>query len=194
MNPSSALERPPLFGRSRRLWGGGQQMHSSTHRSRLATSVFVRASPAHQPHGAGSIWCTPSSNLTSKITPSWLPCVRRPSPPCACTRGTNFTMSARSPAQESPSTCLRAVPNAKFRPRQPQVRHAARSIRMGGAAAFGAHQCVLAAGPRAISSTRRDEPGLLGYLLVLDDVLVHPTLLHLFAIRLDTFWDCSPCS
>ena len=59
---------------------------------------------------------------------------------------------------------------------------------------FLAHQCVLAAGPRAISSTRRDEPGLLGYLLVLDDVLVHPTLLHLFAIRLDTFWDCSPCS
>ena len=152
----------PLWQVSTSLGGRPQQMHSSTHRSRLATSVFVRASPAHQPHGAGSIWCTPSSNLTSKITPSWLPCVRRPSPPCACTRGTNFTMSARSPAQESPSTCLRAVPNAKFRPRQPQVRHAARSVRMGGAPAFGAHQCVLAAGPRAISSTRRDEPGLLG--------------------------------
>ena len=71
--------------------------------------------------------------------------------------------------------------------------HAAQSIRMGGAA-FGAHQCVLAAGPRATSSTRRDEPGLLGYLLVLDDVLVHPALLHVFALRLDTFWDCMPCS
>ena len=36
-------------------------------------------------------------------------------------------MSARSPAQESPSICLRNFPNAKFRPQQPQVRHAARS-------------------------------------------------------------------
>ena len=39
MSPSSTLERPPLFGRSRRLWGGGQQMYSSTHKSRLATRV-----------------------------------------------------------------------------------------------------------------------------------------------------------
>ena len=55
---------------------------------------------------------------------------------------------------------------------------------MGGAAAFLAHQCVLAAGPRAIPSTRRDEPGLLGYLLVLNEVLVHPALLRMFAVRL----------
>lgn len=64
----------------------------------------------------------------------------------------------------------------------------------GGAVAFGAHQCVLAAGPRAISSTPRDESRLLGCLLVLNDVLVHPAALHLFVFRLEALWDCTPCS
>ena len=64
----------------------------------------------------------------------------------------------------------------------------------GCGGAFGAQQYVLAAGPRAISSTFRHEPGLLGFLLVLNDVLVHPAALHLFVFRLEALWDCTLCS
>jgi len=97
--------------------------------------------------------------------------------------------------EEAPS-CRRSISNGRFRPRLPLVRPAAdpfgRGVRRGGA--FGAQQYVLAAGPRAISSTFRHEPGLLGFLLVLNDVLVHPAALHLFVFRLEALWDCTLCS
>ena len=103
-------------------------------------------------------------------------------------------IAARLSTQEVPSTCRRSIPNGRLRPRLPLMRPAARSVRRGGAAAVGARQQVLVAGPRAMSSTPRDEPGLLGYLLVLNDVLAHPAALHLYVFRLEALWDCTRCS
>ena len=138
MKPSSTLERPPLFGRSRRLWGGGQQMYSSTHKSRLATRVsrpsfssaptarrgrsgarHLRTSPRKSPP-ASSLACAAHPGLVpvrgariSRCLPTRL---RRSYKPCFCqtnARKISATMGAiKWPSRAEPPLCGAPQPHS----------------------------------------------------------------------------------